>query len=120
VRPALAAVAAALLLPIPAAFASAAPTRMQVVAKEYYFILSRRTVPAGPAVVQLVNFGQDAHDLRLEHNGGGHVYGTPVVQPDNYADIRLTLAPGTYTIWCSIANHRELGMQAEFVVRRGH
>ncbi|HLI57876.1 MAG TPA: hypothetical protein VKY26_12700 [Actinomycetota bacterium] len=93
------------------------PTRVQVVAMEYYFILSRRSVASGPAIVQLVDFGQDPHDLRLQRVGGGRVYGTPVVQPGGIYDLDVNLQPGTYELWCSIANHRALGMQAKLVVR---
>jgi plastocyanin len=104
---------------LPAAQAARPPARIQVVAKEFYFILSRSSVAAGPAIVELVNFGQDAHDLRIERIGSHHVAGTPVLQPGSYYDLKLTLVPGTYELWCSIANHRALGMHAEFfVVRR--
>ena len=95
------------------------PTRIQVVAMEFFYNLSVHSVPPGPAIVQLVNFGQDAHDLRIERIGSHHVAGTPVLQPGSYYDLKLTLVPGTYELWCSIANHRALGMHAEFfVVRR--
>lgn len=93
-----------------------APSRVQVVAMEYYFILSRHTVAAGPAIVQLVDFGQDPHDLRLQRVGGGRIYGTPVVQPGGLFNLSVDLRPGTYELWCSIADHRKLGMQAQLVV----
>jgi plastocyanin len=108
---------ATLLLATPAAGASA-PARVQVSAKEFYFVLSRRTVTAGPAIVELVNFGEDPHDLRIERVGGTHVYRTPVVQPGpaSYYDLSLTLLPGKYKLWCGIADHRRLGMQAVLTV----
>jgi plastocyanin len=111
---------AALLLPglVPAAGASRSdPTRVQVVAMEFYYILSRHTVAAGPAIVQLVDFGQDPHDLRMQRIGGGRIYGTPIIQPGTIYDLSLTLLPGTYELWCSIANHRALGMAAKLVVK---
>jgi plastocyanin len=95
---------------------SGGPTRLQVVAMEFYYILSRHTLSAGPAIVQLVDFGEDPHDLRIERVGGTRVYGTPVIQPGSLYDLHLTLQPGAYELWCSIANHRELGMQARIVV----
>jgi plastocyanin len=100
-----------------AATAALAPlTRVQVAAKEYSFTLSRRSVKAGPAIVELVNFGEDPHDLRLERVGGTHVYRTPTLQPGAYYDLSLRLLPGRYRLWCSIANHRALGMQAMLTV----
>jgi hypothetical protein len=94
-----------------------APTRVQVTAKEFYFVVSRRLVKHGPAIVELVNYGEDPHDLRIQRVGARHIAGTPEVQPDGYYDLNVTLLRGTYKLWCSIANHRQLGMQATLVVR---
>jgi hypothetical protein len=96
--------------------ASAYPSRLQVVAKEFYYVLSRRSLEAGPAVIQLVDFGQDPHDLRVERVGGTHVYGTPIIQPGSIYNLDVTLTPGKYELWCSVANHRALGMEAMLVV----
>jgi plastocyanin len=93
------------------------PTRIQVVAMEFFYNLSVHSVPPGPAIVQLVNFGQDAHDLRMERIGGSRVYGTPIIQPGDLYNLKLDLLPGTYELWCSVANHRALGMQAQLVVK---
>jgi plastocyanin len=116
VRLAAAALAAVALLAGGASAAVPAPARVQVSAKEFYFVVSRHTVHAGPAIVELVNFGEDPHDLRLQRIGGAHVYTTPQVQPGDYYDLSLKLSPGRYRLWCSIANHRLLGMQAVLTV----
>jgi plastocyanin len=92
------------------------PARVQVSAKEFFFALSRRTVVAGPAIVELVNFGEDPHDLRMERMGGGRLWKTPVVFPGAYYDLNATLVPGRYRLWCGIANHRQLGMEATLTV----
>ena len=111
-----AALAAVALAPGAASAAAPAPARVQVAAKEFYFALSRGSVVAGPAIVELVNFGEDPHDLRLQRIGGAHIAGTPQVQPGDYYDLSLTLRSGKYRLWCSIANHRQLGMQAVLTV----
>jgi len=108
-------VAAASLLSAPAP-AVVAPARVQVSAKEFFFSLSRYKVVAGPAIVELVNFGEDPHDLRMERLGGGRLWKTPLVYPGAYKDIDVTLVPGKYRLWCSIANHRQLGMVATLSV----
>jgi plastocyanin len=100
------------------AFGSAAPARVQVVAKEYSFVLSRVHVRAGAATIELVNHGQDPHDLRLQRAGSRHIAGLGVVAPGRRADLSLKLAPGRYSLWCSVANHRALGMHATLVVTR--
>jgi plastocyanin len=96
----------------------AAPSRVQVVAKEYSFTLSRLHVKAGQATVELANFGQDPHDLRLQRAGAPHIAGLGTVSPGQLKELTLTLAPGRYSLWCSIANHRQLGMRAILTVTR--
>ncbi|HZC31612.1 MAG TPA: hypothetical protein VE261_08835 [Gaiellaceae bacterium] len=90
---------------------------MQVVAREFSFALSRRTIKAGEAIIELANFGEDAHDLRLKRVGGTRVYGWPVAQPGAVEDRELRLRAGKYTLWCSLGNHRALGMVATLVVK---
>jgi len=99
------------------ALGGAAPARMQVVAREFSFSLSRTRLPAGQAVIELANFGQDPHDLRLQRLGARHIAGTPVVAPGSRAELTLRLLPGRYSLWCSVANHRARGMRATLVVR---
>jgi plastocyanin len=93
-------------------------TRVQVSAKEFWFSLSRRTVVSGPVIVQLVNFGEDDHDLRVRRVGGTRTYKTPDLQPGAYFDLDLKLVPGRYKFWCSIANHESLGMKTFLTVRK--
>jgi plastocyanin len=110
-------VAAAALLGGPAS-ATVAPARLQVTAKEFFYSLSRHSVVAGPAIVELVNFGEDPHDLRLQRIGGGKLWKTPLVFPGAFKDLNVTLVPGRYRLWCSVANHRQLGMVAVLTVIR--
>jgi plastocyanin len=93
-------------------------TRIQVVAEEYDFVLSRHVVKSGPATVQLANFGEDPHDLRLQRVGGTKVYRIDGVAPGESADLRLTLVRGRYTLWCAIGDHRMLGMEAQLLVKQ--
>ena len=97
------------------------PARVQVVAQEFSYSLSRRTVKAGKVIVEFVNRGQDTHDLDLERVGGTHIFHFPKVDPDHYVDRELTLKPGTYRLWCAVADHKERGMQATLrvVARKG-
>lgn len=113
-----AAAIAALAIVLPGqASAKTFPTRIQVTAKEYYYILSSRTVKAGPAVIQFVNYGEDPHDMRVERLGGTKIYGTPIMQSGGIYNLSLKLVPGKYELWCSIANHRALGMEAVLIVK---
>jgi plastocyanin len=94
------------------------PARVQVVAREFGYALSRLTIKAGWAIIELRNSGEDAHDLRLRRVGGTRVYSLPVTQSGQTVDREFKLLPGTYRIYCGMANHRALGMQATLVVRR--
>jgi plastocyanin len=92
--------------------------RMQVVAREYSFTLSRLHVRTGTGVIELANFGQDPHDLRLQRLGSRHVAGLGIVAPGQRGELTVKLAPGRYSFWCSVANHKQLGMQTTLVVTR--
>jgi plastocyanin len=94
------------------------PARVQVVAQEFRYSLSRLSIKAGWAIIELRNGGEDAHDLRMRRAGGTRVYSWPDVQAGDVADKTFKLLPGTYALWCGVANHRALGMRATLVVRR--
>jgi plastocyanin len=94
------------------------PARVQVVAREFTLAPSRRTLKAGTAIVELANFGEDPHDLRLQRVGGTKVYGVPVQQSGHVGAVTVRLVPGTYRLWCSLADHRARGMRATLVVVR--
>jgi len=94
------------------------PARVQVVAQEFRYSLSRSTVRAGHVIVELVNRGQDTHDLDMRRVGGTHIFRFPSVQPGQVVDRELKLVPGRYVLWCAIADHRERGMHAVLRVVR--
>jgi hypothetical protein len=94
------------------------PARVQVVAQEFRFALSRRSIKAGRAIIELRNAGEDAHDLLLQRVGGRKVWAWPVTPAGAVVDRELVLPPGTYRLWCGVANHRALGMRATLVVKR--
>lgn len=93
------------------------PARVQIVAREFSLAPSRPVINAGKAIIELANFGEDPHDLRLQRIGGTKIYGWPVAQPGVVETRTLTLAAGRYRLWCSLANHRAFGMLATLVVR---
>jgi hypothetical protein len=95
-----------------------APARVQVGADEFRYQLSRQAIKAGPAIVQLVNYGEDEHDLRLRRAGGTRVYRVGTVLPGGVAELEARFLPGRFTLWCSLADHRARGMRATLVVRR--
>ena len=113
---AVAALGAALLLP-GASAGTRPPARLQVVADEFNLRLSRLSIAAGPAIVQLANFGEDAHDLRFRRRGGTRTYAIPAIEPGETRDLSTRLRAGRFTLWCSLGDHRERGMVATLTVR---
>ena len=95
----------------------APPARVQVVAQEFRYTLSRRVIRAGRAIIELRNMGEDAHDLRLQRVGGTRVYLWPLAQAGQTIDRQLKLLPGTYRLTCAVADHAARGMVATLRVR---
>lgn len=89
------------------------PARLLVTAREFRLTLSRTKLVAGPAVVQLYNFGEDPHDLRLRRVGGSRVFAIGEVEPREMGERTMRLRRGSrYRLWCSLAAHAERGMTA--------
>jgi plastocyanin len=95
-----------------------APARVQVIAKEYSFTLSRTEVPAGRVILEFVNNGEDEHNLHAveptEGSAAGEVANTA---PGAHEDLTLTMRAGSYTLFCSLPKHEEKGMKATLVVK---
>jgi hypothetical protein len=99
--------------------AARGPSRVQVSALEFEYRLSRLSVRQGPALIELVNYGEDEHDLRLRRAGGTRTYLVGKVRPGGRAELEARLLPGRFALWCSLADHRRRGMSATLLVRRG-
>jgi hypothetical protein len=94
------------------------PARLQVSADEFRLVLSRASVPAGLTVVGLVNYGEDDHDLALRRAAPGvRTWKVRTVRPGQFRERELRLAIGRYRLWCTLADHRALGMRATLRVR---
>jgi hypothetical protein len=95
-----------------------APARLMVQADEYSLVLSRQSVIRGAALIQLVNRGEDPHDLRLRRTGGSHAISISETRPGGIATAMVRLRAGRYRLWCSLAGHRARGMRAALRVTR--
>jgi len=98
--------------------AASFPTRVQAVADEYRFALSRSRVPAGHVTIELANFGEDPHNFKLKRVGGTHVYTIRKTLPGARTTKTLRLRHGRFKYWCSVADHKARGMKGTLRVRR--
>ena len=95
-----------------AAASPRSPARAQVSADEFTLALSRSSIHHGSAIIELVNFGEDDHDLALRRVGGTRTYRIGVVHPGTTGELDARLRPGRFTLWCTLAGHRGRGMRA--------
>jgi plastocyanin len=91
--------------------------RLGVKASEFKFVLSRPSIAAGEAIVELDNQGEDPHNLNLQlADGEGPEFHVGEIGSQKRTQARFTLPAGTYKLWCSIPGHEELGMKATLTV----
>lgn len=116
-RRAAAAAGALALVPLATA-ATPPPARVQVSADEFSLALSRSAIRSGKAIVELVNYGEDDHDLALRRVGGTRTYRIGIVHPGRTAELETRLRAGRFVVWCTLADHRARGMRATLRVNR--
>ena len=97
--------------------ASPPPARLQISADEFSLALSRSSIGKGPAIVELVNFGEDDHDLAVRRVGGTRTYRIGVIHPGRTGTLEARLRSGRFALWCTLADHRGRGMRATLIVR---
>ncbi len=79
------------------------------------YITKQATAPAGPLDVESKNPASIPHDIALEGNG---VTGKgAVVQDGGVSKFKVTVKPGKYSYYCSVAGHREGGMEGTLTVK---
>jgi hypothetical protein len=94
------------------------PARLGVSATEFRLTLTRPAVKAGVVEIELQNDGEDPHDLRIRRVGGSHTFTVPLTSSGKRRTVAIRMRAGQYRLWCSLADHRALGMQALLRVRR--
>lgn len=78
--------------------------------------LGTKTLKAGPYLVKVDNTGSATHDLVVERNGA-RIAGTSTIAPGASASLSVTLTPGSYVFYCSVGNHRAMGMETTVTVQ---
>jgi hypothetical protein len=109
---------------LPASAADAArpapgPSRLLVRGEEFNLLLSQLKLNPGVAIVQFHNAGEDPHDLWIQRVGDPEQNFIGELAPGDVGELSIRLQRDSrYEMWCSLANHRALGMEASVRVRR--
>ena len=86
-------------------------TTVAVSGKEYKFILSRKSGPAGAYVFKFKNVGKVKHDFKIAGKK------TPLLKPGGKATLRVTLKKGKHKYICTFPGHAALGMKGVFTAK---
>ena len=91
------------------ATAAAPGTAMTVTESEFTIALPSKTIPAGTYTFTVTNKGKFAHNLTVD-GAGVQDKATPTLAPGSTGDLTVTLQKGSYEFYCSVDNHKEMGM----------
>jgi len=78
---------------------------VQATEVEYKITLSTHEVHHGVVTFVVKNAGKIPHNLTVQ--GGKH---TAYIAPGKTVELTVTLKKGSYTLYCSVPGHRQLGM----------
>jgi len=81
-----------------------------VTGSDFSFSLDEDNLAAGNYEIVLVNEGRATHDLVVEQNGTD-IAASDDIGPGESTTFTVTLEPGEYVLYCSIGNHRAMGME---------
>lgn len=82
---------------------------------EMYIEVSEDALSAGSYTIEVVNEGTGTHDLVVERDGDD-VASTDNIAPGDSTTLTVELEPGEYVFYCSVANHRAMGMEVTVTV----
>jgi uncharacterized cupredoxin-like copper-binding protein len=85
-------------------------TTVQVKAKDFKFVLSRKTVPHGRITFVIKNIGAADHDFAI----AGHR--SKSIGPGKTTRLTVTLKKGKHPYKCTVDSHAELGMKGVLTV----
>lgn len=88
----------------------------------YGYAPSRKVVKAGELTVQLINKGEDEHNMDIEKVGAGGTPEGPILTTTSAPSggqstpTTVDVEQGTYRMWCTLPGHAAKGMEATIEV----
>jgi plastocyanin len=86
-----------------------------VTSVDFEFRVDEGSFSAGTYEITLVNDGDATHDLVVERDGED-VAATEAIDPGRTTTLTVSLEPGEYVLYCSVGNHRAMGMETPISV----
>ena len=80
-----------------------------------YAIAMPQTLPAGPTTFRVHNDGKKNHSFKIEGPGIDELLSTPL-SPSETGEMKVTLQPGEYKVYCPVSSHQTRGMALKLVV----
>ena len=77
---------------------------------DFSITLDEDSLVAGEYEIEVVNEGNATHDLVVERDGED-VAASDTIGPGESTTLTVTLDEGDYVFYCSIGNHRSMGME---------
>jgi uncharacterized cupredoxin-like copper-binding protein len=100
----------------PAGAAAPAAHTVPVSETEFKITLPAQKLAPGKVTFAVRNAGKIQHDLVVTGLGVKGAAKTPLINAGESAKLTVTLAAGSYTLYCSVPGHRAAGMVAKLTV----
>lgn len=94
----------------------AAGTTVLVLIQEGSIAVQQQSIPPGPAVLTIENRGKELHNVFIEGAGISRAAGDPIAEGGS-ATVDVQFKPGTYTLYCPVADHRTKGEQIQVTIQ---
>ena len=83
---------------------------IEVTSVDFSYELDEATFAPGTYEITLTNGGDSTHDLVVEQDGED-VAQSEQINPGESSTFEVTLEEGEYVFYCSVGNHRAMGME---------
>jgi len=108
---------AGVALTAPAAAPAATRTISTATGEKLKYSRSTLRVPAGRVVLRVRNAGDIGHNIAVRGRKLDRPKRGRIAQPGKVSTVTVTLAPGTYTYFCSVFGHEQGGMKGTLTVK---